>query len=190
MILFFDTETSGLPRNWKAPVTDGNNWPRLVQIAWIIFNDNGQRISTKDYIIKPEGFIIPEEASKIHGISTEKAIKDGKELSVVLNEFNKEIDNVDILVAHNINFDSKIVGAEMIRKEIKTNLFSKKLICTMESTTNFCQIPGLYGNKWPKLSELHVKLFGEDFEEAHNALVDIEATAKCFWKLKELNIIK
>ncbi|MBU1043159.1 MAG: 3'-5' exonuclease [Candidatus Omnitrophica bacterium] len=190
MILFFDTETSGLPRNWKAPISDGNNWPRLVQIAWIVFNEKGERIRTKDYIIKPEGFLIPAEAAKIHGISTEKAINDGKDLSAVLNEFNGEINSSDILVAHNINFDSKIIGAEMIRKEITTNLFSRKLVCTMESTTNFCKIPGLYGNKWPKLSELYMKLFGEDFEEAHNASADIEATAKCFWKLKEINIIK
>ena len=175
--------------NWKAPIADGNNWPRLVQIAWIIFNENGERIRSKDYIIKPENFLIPEEASKIHGISTEKAMELGEDLLLVLNDLNNEINNSDILIAHNINFDSKIVGAEMIRKNLTTNLFAKRLVCTMESTTSFCQIPGLYGYKWPKLSELHIKLFNEDFQEAHNALADIEATAKCFWKLKELKLI-
>ncbi len=189
-LLFFDTETSGLPKKWKAPIEDGNNWPRLVQIAWIIFDENGERIRSQNHIIKPENFLIPEEASKIHGISTEKAIECGKDLLFVLNELNREIDNSDILVAHNINFDSKIVGAEMIRKNLTTNLFTKRLVCTMESTTSFCQIPGLYGNKWPKLSELHMKLFDVDFQEAHDASADIEATARCFWKLKELNIIK
>ena len=114
----------------------------------------------------------------------------GKDLLVVLNALNREIDNSDILVAHNINFDSKIIGAEMIRRNLTTNLFAKRLVCTMESSTNFCQIPGDYGYKWPKLSELYIKLFGEDFQEAHNASADIEAAAKCFWKLKELNIIK
>jgi DNA polymerase III alpha subunit (gram-positive type) len=89
-----------------------------------------------------------------------------------------------------MNFDSKIIGAEMIRKNLTTNLFSKQLICTMEVSSAFCKIPGNYGYKWPKLSELYIKLFGEDFKEAHNASSDIEATAKCFWKLKELNIIK
>jgi DNA polymerase III alpha subunit (gram-positive type) len=190
MILFFDTETSGLPRKWNAPITQSSNWPRLVQIAWIVFNEEGERISKSDYIIKHENFLIPVEASNIHRITTDKALSEGKDLIEVLNKFNIEIDNCNILVAHNMNFDSKIIGAEMIRKNLTTNLFSKQLICTMEVSSAFCKIPGNYGYKWPKLSELYIKLFGEDFKEAHNASSDIEATAKCFWKLKELNIIK
>ena len=190
MYLFFDTETTGLPKDWKAPITDSNAWPRLVQVAWIVFNEKRERIRKENYIIKPENFLIPEEASKIHGISTEKAIMCGKDLLFVLNALNREIDNSDMLVAHNINFDSKIVGAEMIRRNLTTNLFAKRLVCTMESSTNFCQLHGDYGYKWPKLSELYIKLFGENFQDAHNASSDIEAAAKCFWKLKELNIIK
>jgi DNA polymerase III alpha subunit (gram-positive type) len=189
MILFFDTETSGLPKNWRAPITDSSNWPRLVQIAWIVFNEEGERIYNEDNIIKPENFLIPEEASNIHGITTEIALAKGRDLIEVLQALNNKIDNSDILVAHNMNFDSRIIGAEMIRNNLSTNLFNKQLICTMEASTNFCALPSDYGYKWPKLSELHVKLFGENFQEAHNASVDIEATAKCFWKLKELNII-
>ncbi len=72
MYLFFDTETTGLPQNWKAPVTDLNNWPRMIQIAWILCDDKGNRIESDDFIIKPENFEIPKDASTIHGISTEK----------------------------------------------------------------------------------------------------------------------
>lgn len=74
MYLFFDTETTGLPKNWKAPVTDLNNWPRLVQLA---YDSNGNKISGGDFIIKPEGFSIPTESSRIHGISTERALRAG-----------------------------------------------------------------------------------------------------------------
>lgn len=73
MYLFFDTETTGLPKNWKAPITDLNNWPRLVQLAFLIFDKNGNKISSGDFIIRPDGFIIPSDASAIHGISTERA---------------------------------------------------------------------------------------------------------------------
>lgn len=190
MLLFFDTETTGLPINWKAPVTDSANWPRLVQIAWIVFHDDGNRIDSKDFIIKPECYIIPEDASRVHGITNAIALNKGLELFKVLNLFNQEIDRADILVAHNINFDLKIIKAEMFRKNLNTNLNNKQLICTMEASTNFCNIPSDYGYKWPKLSELHIKLFGTDFQEAHNASVDIEATVKCFWKLIEMKIIK
>ena len=88
MYLFFDTETTGLPRNWKAPVTDLNNWPRMIQIAWILSDNKGNRIESDDFIIKPENFKIPIEASKVHGISTEKAINEGEELEKVLLMFN------------------------------------------------------------------------------------------------------
>lgn len=190
MYLFFDTETTGLPSNWKSPISDSNNWPRLVQIAWLIFDVEGNRVDAQEFIIKPEGFTIPENASKIHGISTSIAMDKGSDLNYVLNIFNEEIDRANTLVAHNINFDSKIIGAEMYRKNIYTNFNNKHSICTMEASTNFCRIPGNYSYKWPKLSELHMKLFGKDFEEAHNASADIEATARCFWKLKEMGIIK
>lgn len=189
MYLFFDTETTGLPRNWKAPVTDLSNWPRLVQLAYLFYDKTGGIISSGDYIIKPEGFTIPTDASRIHGISTQKALNEGKSLLVVLQDFNALIAQAEALVAHNISFDEKIIGAEFLRVGMSNPLPQKRKICTMESTTSFCAIAGPYGYKWPKLSELHYKLFRSGFEEAHNASVDITATARCFWELKRIGKI-
>ncbi len=189
MYLFFDTETTGLPKNWKAPVTDLNNWPRLVQLAYLFYDLNGNKISEGDYIIKPEGFTIPVDASRIHGISNERANLEGQSLLQVLQNFQALIDQADFLVAHNMSFDEKIVGAEFLRNRMNDSIASKRKICTMQSTTNFCAINGPYGYKWPKLSELHYKLFRTGFEEAHNAAVDINATAKCFWELRRLGKI-
>lgn len=190
MYLFFDTETTGLPKNWKAPVTDLENWPRLVQLACLLYDNSGNLISSVDYIIKPNGFTIPIESSNIHGISHERAISQGKDLQNVLLEFNLMIEQADYLVAHNISFDEKVVGAEFLRAGISNILSLKNKICTMEEATDFCAIDGPYGYKWPKLSELHFKLFGTGFEEAHNAAVDIQATAKCFWELIEIGVLK
>ena len=189
MYLFFDTETTGLPRNWKAPITDLNNWPRLVQIAWVLSDNSGKRIETKDFIIKPEGFTIPYEAAKVHRITTERAYKEGIDLAKVLNEFNDLISESDYIVAHNIDFDKMILGAELLRNNIKTTFFQKPKLCTMKSSTNYCKIPGNYGYKWPKLSELHIDLFGKDFEEAHDASADINATEKCFWEMRKKGLI-
>ncbi len=189
MYLFFDTETTGLPSNWKAPVSDLNNWPRLVQLAFLYYDKNGNKISSGDYIIKPEGFTIPTDASRIHGISTERAIREGESLITVLQKFQSLINQSEVLVAHNMSFDEKIVGAEFLRIGMQNSIISKNKICTMQSTTNFCALNGPYGYKWPKLSELHYKLFRTGFDEAHNAAVDITATAKCFWELKRLGKI-
>ena len=189
MYLFFDTETTGIPKNWKAPITDVDNWPRLVQIAWQQYDNKGIKILEGDYIIKPEGFSIPVEASKIHGISTERATREGAVLKEVLSEFSGLISGSDFLVAHNMNFDEKIIGAEFIRKGVDSDLFQSTRLCTMMASTDYCKLPGNYGYKWPKLSELHIKLFDADFEEAHNASVDIEACAKCFWELRRREIM-
>ncbi len=184
MYLFFDTETTGLPLSWKAPVSDINNWPRMVQIAWMLYDKNGKEIEVRNHIVKPENFVIPHEASLIHGITNEIAEREGSELISILNEFHSLLSDSQYLVAHNISFDEKIVGAEFIRKEIENIIEKRQKICTMRESTNFCAIKGKYGNKWPTLSELHYKLFGEYFDDAHNAEADIRVTAKCFWELR------
>ena len=92
MILVFDTETTGLPKKYNAPLTEFENWPRLVQLAYQSYNNTGELIEIKNYIVKPEGFIIPYSAEKVHGISTEKAIKEGVDLETVLNEFIERIE--------------------------------------------------------------------------------------------------
>ncbi len=189
MYLFFDTETTGLPKNWKAPVSDLKNWPRLVQLAFLMYDNEGNQVAAGDYIIKPEGFTIPIDSSKIHGITTQQAIAEGQTLLMVLQEFQTMIDQANYLVAHNMSYDEKIMGAEFLRNAMPDIVAKKKKICTMQSTTDFCAIQGPYGYKWPKLSELHYKLFNKGFEEAHNAAVDITATARCFWELKRIGKI-
>lgn len=189
MYLFFDTETTGLPKNWKAPVTDLNNWPRMVQVAWILCDTDGNRIESYDCIIRPENFSIPAAASSVHGISTERAMSEGENLGEMLGRFNELVGKADFMVAHNIGFDEKIIQAELLRKRIPSDFERKPKLCTMHASTKYCRLPGRYGYKWPKLSELHIKLFGVDFDEAHDAAADINATEKCFWELRKRGLI-
>ena len=107
----------------------------------------------------------------------------------VLLILESEVRKSKYLIAHNINFDSKVTGSEYIRNLSRNPLADLEHFCTMESSTGFCKIPGRFVYKWPKLSELHQKLFGFDFEGAHDALADIEATAKCFWEMRKLGVI-
>ena len=189
MYLFFDTETTGVHLNYKAPVTNLNNWPRLVQIAWILHDENGNTLAKECFIIKPNGFNIPTAASNIHGITTDNALKNGVDILMVLQKFSTHLNSARYLVAHNISFDKNIVGAELIRNKINNSIPSKQLLCTMEKSKNHCALPGPYGYKWPKLTELHKKLFNSSFDGAHDALADITATAKCFWELRKRKLI-
>jgi DNA polymerase III subunit epsilon len=189
--LFFDTETTGLPRTYRASIKDLENWPRVVQLAWLTYSNNGKLFSENDYIIKPEGFIIPKEATKIHGITTKQALVDGHNLNMVLTQFARDVKKASLIVAHNIDFDEKIITAEFLRKNINHHLNNKPKICTMRSSTDFCKIPTFYSKyKWPNLRELHTKLFDNDFEDAHNALADVKACSKCFFELKKQGVIK
>ncbi|MEZ4885798.1 MAG: 3'-5' exonuclease [Chitinophagales bacterium] len=189
MYLFFDTETTGLPRDWKAPVTNVNNWPRLVQLAWALYDNEGNMVAQDDQIIKPIGFRIPIGASNVHGITTERAMAEGEELISVLSNFEQKIHQSTYLVAHNMSFDEKIMGAEFLRNGFRNVIPSKNQICTMKASTDFCRIAGPYGYKWPKLEELYFKLFAESFSDAHNAAADIAATSRCFWELKRLGVL-
>jgi len=192
MFLIYDTETTGLPKNWNAPLTDSENWPRMVQISWQVHGKNGELIEVNNYIIKPEGYEIPYAVVKVHGITTERANKQGVDLTFVLKEFNKALKNCEYVVGHNIGFDNNIIGAEFIRKEVRTKLDTYPVIDTKDDSVQYCALPKPRGNgfKWPKLGELHQKLFNEEFAEAHNAAADVDATARCFFELCKRGVIK
>ena len=192
MYLIFDTETTGLPQNYNAPLTDFDNWPRVVQIAWQLHDGTGKLLSNHNLIVKPEGFEIPFNAEKIHGISTKRAIEEGIALMEVLQKFNDDLGKCEAVVGHNIEFDINIMGCEFLRKTVDSPLTSLKSVDTKTESTEYCAIPGGRGGKfkWPTLTELHKKLFGVTFDEAHDAAYDVAATAKCFFGLIAEKVVK
>ncbi|PIB35686.1 DNA polymerase III subunit alpha [Reichenbachiella sp. 5M10] len=185
MYLIFDTETTGLPKDYNAPLEDFDNWPRLVQLAWQLHANDGSLISAHNYIVKPEGYTIPFNAQKVHGISTERAEAEGHDLNEVLSKFSADLQRTQSVVGHNVEFDNNIVGAEYLRKERNNDLADIKAIDTKDESTDYVAIPGGRGGrfKWPTLTELHTKLFGVGFDDAHDAAYDVDATAKCFFGL-------
>ena len=188
MFLTFDTETTGLPKNFRAPVSDSDNWPRLVQLAWQLNDKNGKLISNNSHIIKPTNFSIPFNSEKIHGISTEVAIKKGKEINEVLEEFENDLIKSKYIIGHNINFDINIIGAEHFRKKFKSTIEEKIKIDTAQISKSYCNLKGGFGGglKMPKLIEMYECLFKEKFSDAHDASYDVNATAKSFFKLVEV----
>lgn len=190
MYLIFDTETTGLPRDYSAPITDFDNWPRLVQLAWQLHDHTGKLMSSGNYIVKPEGFTIPFNSEKIHGISTKRAQKEGHDLEFVLKEFRKDMDRAYFLIGHNVSFDESVMGAEFLRKKIASSILDKPKIDTKDESTEYVGIPnGRGGFKWPTLGELHHKIFDKGFEDAHDAAADVEATTRAFLELVRLGVI-
>lgn len=186
MYLIFDTETTGLPKRWDAPITDTNNWPRCVQIAWQLHDEMGKLIEHQDYLVQPDGYNIPYDAERIHGISTELAQADGVSLAEVLEKFNTALSKTKFIVGQNLGFDINIMGCEFHRLGIESPMATMPVLdtCT-EVTASLLRLPGGRGGKFklPTLTELHQYLFQVPFNEAHNATADVEATTRCFFEL-------
>ncbi len=175
--LFFDTETTGLSKT-----------ANLVSIAWLMANDYGVTLHSEYHIIKPAGWIIPEESIKIHKITQTHAEKYGAELSDVINRFLWYVNESDVLVAHNIQFDQKIINNTLkynLGKTLTLDDYKKRMFCTMTSSKEFVSKPSKTGKfKNPTLGEMYIELFGKEPSGVlHNALTDVQVMVQCFYKL-------
>lgn len=189
MYIVFDTETTGLPISYDASPSDVDNWPRVVQVAWETFDHRGRKTDLHSHIVRPEGFTIPKEAVKIHGISTSIAKRAGVPVAQVLRAFTEALSNASVVVAHNFKFDAAVLGAEYHRLGKRPQFRRKIQVCTMQTATQYCALPGPYGFKWPKLSELYLELFRKRLKDAHDAAADVAACSRCFFELKRLGIV-
>lgn len=192
MILFFDTETTGLP-NFNERARHPSQ-PHIVQLAAIAMtNDMATDLDAYNVIIKPDGWTIPKEASDVHGITMEKAAcgVSEKEAAMRLLEM---IGAASLIVAHNIQFDKFIARIAMRRYDLITDaqdLWWKQLptFCTMRASTDICKLPGSFAGqyRWPKLQEVYQHAFGETFNGAHDALADVRACVRVYRWLQTRN---
>jgi DNA polymerase-3 subunit epsilon len=178
-ILILDTETTGLPLSRTPADKAPNNWPHMVSIAWVIV-ENNLIVKQRNFMVKPMGWTIPDEASKIHGITTEMAMKDGVSLRYIMAEFLGE--KCDKMIAHNMHFDyNVIVNAIKWDLKIPFNGFSQSMSCTMLLSKSKCNLPGRFGIKSPKLSELYNFIFHRypPEDKLHSAIYDVLTLTQC-----------
>lgn len=191
MILFLDVETNGLPKNYQAPLDEFENWPRAVQVAWARYTNSGEFLNSTKALVKPDRWTISAELTKIHGLTTE-ICETGTPIVDILDSLACWVAEADYIVAHNVDFDTAILGSEFLRAGMDNPFLGKRFVCTMKESTDYCAIgsgrDGRY--KWPKLSELYATLFpGEQIENEHDALSDTLACARCFWELVRHGVI-
>lgn len=189
MYLFMDCETTGKITDYKASFKEVEKFPRITQFAWQVYNSEGKLFKSFQSLVKPDGWEVPKDEFFIkNNMSTERCELEGRPIKPMLEQFLIELNACKYLLAHNMNFDLPVTASEMYRLGIQAQNKPEK-ICTMQSTTDICKLPGPYGFKWPSLQELHKFLFGCDFEGAHDASDDVTATAKCFFELKKRNLL-
>lgn len=180
MILFFDTETTGKCDFRADP--DAPHQPRLVELAALLCSDLGKEVASVSLIVKPDGFEIPEEASQLHGITTEIALARGVEENLALAIFDRFLDMADVAAAHNVDFDRLVLSRGCHERRRK---LANKGVCTMKPMTDYCRLPGHYGYKWPTLQEAYQRAFARDFDgAAHSALADVRACKDIYFWLQ------
>lgn len=181
-ILVFDTETTGKAFFKLGP--DHPSQPYPVQLAAVMF-ENDREVATLLCLIEPHNWTISKEVSDIHGITEDEARSNGIPLRTAAHAFWWLVSKADLLVAHNVDFDLLVMRTAFSRMQMEDNLVTKPRFCTMRTSTDICQLPGPYGYKWPKLGELYQFAFNEPLVDAHDAMVDLRATWRCYKWLRD-----
>ena len=193
-VLFFDTETTGVPDRSAKWDVDFPSYPHVVQLAWM----HGCKV--ENHIIRPDGWEIPQETVEVHGITTEYALEHGEPFAVVADMFIQDCHDAGLICGHNIYFDTSIIKANILRElgreyydanDVESALYKGKRIDTMRPTMKWVDARMANGRlKFPNLTELYSRCFpGESFP-AHDALEDVKAVAKCLPVILELGLVE
>lgn len=186
--LFFDVETTGLP-DFKAPI-ESEFQPRVVQLAAIMTDEENNVMTMLSALIKPDGWTVPEKTTELTGITQDMVENYGLGIGAVISAFARMREQADLLIGHNISFDLFMVRREAIAAGV--DMVEAKYFCTMKETTAICNLPpsdsmidaGFHKPKPPKLVEAYAHFFGRPFENAHNALADVQACRDVFFALR------
>jgi len=201
MILFFDTETTGIRK--------GGFIPRVVQIGALLTDNKGKTLAELNVLLKPEGFdTVPQAAANVHGFSYELIKECGIDRETGLAAFFELVDNADILVAHNAEYDLDLMQIEIDYQADKSNgitalwteaMAKAQVFCTMLNSRDILKMPLSdaqarffrdTGNdqkfKNPRLIEAYRHFFNTDFEGAHDAMADVRACKDVYFKLHSL----
>ena len=193
-VLFFDTETTGIPDRSAKWDTDFADYPHIVQMAWI----HGCKV--ENHIIRPDGWEIPQETVDVHGITTEYALEHGEPFASVVDMFIQDCHDAGLICGHNIHFDTGIVKANILRdlgreyydaNDVENALYKGKRIDTMRSTMKWVDARMANGRlKFPNLTELYSRCFPGETFPAHNAIEDVKAVARCLPVILELGLVE
>lgn len=181
-LLFIDTETTGIPNCWDLPYSDTDNWPSAVQVSWIIYDENGNEIKRENCYIDVDDLKISTKSFKIHGITKEFLIKNGQNRKLILEKLSKDIQQYQpLIIGHFIEFDIDTLSCDFYRANLENPFQQSHFYCTMLKSKDYNLNPEA---DYLRLTQLYNFLFNETMERSHDAMIDAEMTAKCFFEIR------
>ncbi|SDG23189.1 3'-5' exonuclease [Epilithonimonas hungarica] len=181
-LLFIDTETTGIPKRWDLPYSETENWPSAVQVSWIIYDENGNEIKRENCYIDVDVLKISVKSFKIHGITKEFLTKNGQARSFVLEKLSADIQKYQpLIIGHFTEFDIDTLSCDFYRANLENPFQQSHFYCTMLKSNDYNLNPNV---NYLRLNQLFEFLFNEKMERSHDAMIDAEMTAKCFFEIR------
>jgi DNA polymerase-3 subunit epsilon len=203
-ILFYDTETTGLPL-WNLP-SEHPEQPHIVQLAAeLCVEATGETLQAMNMIIRPDGWIIPDEVAAIHGITTERAMDEGVAAEQVIAHLVDLWTESDERAGHNESFDMRMVRIALMRHvhysmqtigdpEMMFADYWKAApaYCTQSNSIKIVNCPPTekmkkarrFGPKPPTLAEAYLHFTGKPLDGAHDAMVDVRGCKEVYYGIK------
>jgi DNA polymerase-3 subunit epsilon len=186
-LLFVDTETSGIPRDWTQPYASRHNWPHIVQLAWVVCTPDGQEVKAENHYIRPSDYDMSPESGKIHGLTAAFLQANGRSRHAVMQRLHRDLLHYKPrVVAHFMQLDFHMLGVGFHRAGLKNPLLELPQFCTMRATGPLLRHST---QGFLRLGELHQRLFQEPLLREHDALVDARATARCYFQMQAQGVI-
>ena len=190
-VIVFDTETTGLPTERNPSITQPWKWPHIVQISFILYDtETRELLACQDHIIRVgDDVVISKRSQEIHGITPSRCKRRGIDIKIALEDFNEHLRQADVVVAHNVSFDKRMVMVESIRNKMAQHFTidgrRQPEFCTMKRSTELCKIEVTSKNgdkyfKYPTLTELHEELFGTIPNGVHDSMADVLICLRCY----------
>lgn len=195
LFLAYDTETTGLPL-FDQPSEDPRQ-PHIVQLAArLVCSDTREIKRSLESVILPDGWEIPDEVAKIHGITTERALIEGRPERDVLSELLDMWGLAEFRLAHNEQFDARIVRIGCKRfhdADLADHWKAGKAQCTARLSTPILKLPptekmmaaGRKHPKTPNMGEAFEFFTGKKLEGAHTAGADVDACLAVWWAIQD-----
>jgi len=180
-LLFVDTETSGLPKNWDIPYDQDEHWPHIVQVAWLVYTKSGKFVKESTFYIQATNFEISPASYNVHGLDKSFLLKHGLSRQEVMQKLQEDLDHYQpLVVGHYVKLDYHMLGVSFYRCGLSNPLPSLPTFCTMKATEDYIRYPF---RRYLGLGELYKRLFQKTLQQQHHALSDARATADCFFAM-------